>query len=106
LATFTVEASDSFAMIDIFIVIYRVIQNSPYIGINCIGICLRRWLDRQFPSYRFGCHGHVQWPPCSADLTPLGFYFWDHLKTISYQLKLQNQFVGPHKKTLEMIVVA
>jgi hypothetical protein len=71
-------------------VINRMIQKSPYIGINCIGIWLRRWLDRQFPGYWFGCRGHVEWPSRSPDLTTLGFYFWDHLKAIVYHVKLQN----------------
>jgi hypothetical protein len=49
---------------------YRVIQKSPYIGINL--------MDQQFPGYCIG-----------PDLTPLDFYLWGLLKATVYQVKTQ-----------------
>ena len=64
-----------------------VIQKSPYIGYN---ICVRHWLDRQFPDHWIARCGPVEWPPKSPDLTPLDFYLWRHLNAMVYQVKIQN----------------
>ena len=58
--------------------IYRVIQKSPYIGIN-----------RIFRSV-VGRSGPLQWPPRSPDLAPLDFYLRGHFRVMVYQLKIQN----------------
>jgi hypothetical protein len=54
------------------------------------GICMRRWLDQQFPGHWTGRHGSLQWPPRSPNLTILDFYLWRHLKAMVYQVKIQN----------------
>jgi hypothetical protein len=53
-------------------------------------ICVRRWLDLQFPVHWIGRRGPVEWPPKSPVLTPLDFYLWRLLKAIVYQVKIQN----------------
>jgi len=40
-----------------------VIQKSPHIGINRPGICVLRWLDRQFPGHWIGLRAPAEWPP-------------------------------------------
>jgi hypothetical protein len=54
------------------------------------GICVRRWLDRQFPGNWIGRRGPVEWPPSSPDLTPLDFHLWGQLKAMMHQVKIQN----------------
>jgi len=71
----------------IFYYIYRVMQKPPYIGYD---ICVRHWLDRQFPDHWIARRGPVEWPPRSPDLNPLDFYLWGHLKAVVYQVKIQN----------------
>jgi hypothetical protein len=53
---------------------YRVIQKSPYIGINL--------MDQQFPGYWIGLRGPQTSPP-------LDFYLWGLLKATVYQVKIQ-----------------
>ena len=38
----------------------------------------------------FGRRGPVEWLSRSPDLTQLDFYQWGHLKTMVYQVKIQN----------------
>ena len=45
-----------------------MIQKSPYIGINRTDICVRRWLDRQFPGHWTGLRAPMLWPPRPPDL--------------------------------------
>jgi len=71
----------------IFYYIYRMIQKSPYIGYD---ICVRHWLDRQFPDHWIARHGPMEWPPRSPDFTPLDFYLRRHFKAMVYQVKIQN----------------
>jgi hypothetical protein len=54
------------------------------------GICVRRWLDQQFPDSWIGRRGPFEWPPRSLDLSPLNFYLWGHLKAMVYQEKIRN----------------
>jgi hypothetical protein len=54
------------------------------------GICVRSWLDRQFPGHWIGRRGAVEWPPRSPHLTPLDFYLCGHLKAMVYQVKIRN----------------
>ena len=51
-----------------------MIQKSPYVG---YGICVRRWLGRQFTGQWIGRRGPVEWPPRSPDRNPLDFNFGD-----------------------------
>ena len=51
------------------------------------GICIRRWLDQQFPRSWIG---PVEWPARSPDLNPLDFYLWGHLKAMVYKEKIQD----------------
>jgi hypothetical protein len=51
------------------------------------GICVRRWLDQQFPASWVGRSGPVEWPPRSPDHSPLDFYLWGHLKAMVYHEK-------------------
>jgi hypothetical protein len=71
----------------IFYYIYRVMQKLPYIWYD---ICVRHWLDRQFPDHWIARHGPVEWPLRSPGLTPLDFYLWGHLKAVVYQVNIQN----------------
>ena len=64
-----------------------MIKNPRTLG---YGICVRHWLDRQFPGHVTGRPGRVQWPPRPPDLTPLDFYLRVHLKAMLYQVKLQS----------------
>ena len=48
------------------------------------------YLDLQFPKAWIDRRGPVEWPPRSADLSPLNFYLWGHLKTMVYQVKIRN----------------
>lgn len=41
---------------------YTMIQKSPYIGINCIDIRVRHWLDRQFPGHCINRRYPMEWP--------------------------------------------
>jgi hypothetical protein len=54
--------------------LYRVIQKSPYVT---YGICVRRWLGRQFTGHWIGRRDPVEWPPRSPDLNPLVCNFGD-----------------------------
>lgn len=54
------------------------------------GIHVCHWLDKQFPGAWIGGRGPVEWPPGSADPTPLDFYLWEHLKVMVYLVKIQN----------------
>jgi hypothetical protein len=51
---------------------------------------VRQFLDEQFPGHWIGRRGPVEWPPRSPDLTPLDFYLWGHLKSIVYEVKINN----------------
>jgi len=45
----------------------------------------RDYLNESFPN-RWLCRGRpVAWPPRSADLTPLSYYLWGHMKTLVYE---------------------
>jgi len=41
---------------------YTMIQKFPHIGINCIGIRVRHWLDRQFPGHCINLRCPMEWP--------------------------------------------
>ena len=64
--------------------LYRTIQKPPSIG---YGICVRRWLDEQFPGNWIGRPGSMDDPPRSPDFPALDFYLWGHLKAKVYQVK-------------------
>ena len=52
------------------------------------GICVRRWLDQQFPHSWIGCRGPMEWPARSPDLNPLDFYLWGVLEGHGVQGKV------------------
>lgn len=45
---------------------------------------VRQHLDSEFGDRWIGRGGPVQWPPRSADLTPLDFYLWGRIKSLVY----------------------
>ncbi|PNF33715.1 hypothetical protein B7P43_G11435 [Cryptotermes secundus] len=48
-----------------------------------------------------GRGGPVPWPPRSPDLTPLDYFMWDHVKSLIYDMPVDNEF-----KLLARILVA
>ena len=66
---------------------YRVIKKYTYVG---YGICVHRWLDRQYPGHWVGHRGPMEWKPRSVDLFTLDFYSWRHLKAMVCLAKVQN----------------
>jgi hypothetical protein len=64
-----------------------MIQKPPCIG---YGICVSRWLHRQFPDHLIGRRRPMEGSPMSPDFTALDFYLWGHLKAKIYQVKIQN----------------
>ena len=66
------------------------LQGDSKVSILRYDICVRHWLDRQFPDHWISRHGPVELPPRSPDLTPLDFYLRRHLKAMVYQVKIQN----------------
>jgi hypothetical protein len=75
---------------------YMVMQRSPRTG---YGICVSRWLDRQFPDHWIGLCFPVEWPSKSPHLIPLDVYLWKHLKAMVYQVETQNVVLnGKHKR--------
>lgn len=45
------------------------------------------YLDEILPNRWVGPRGFVEYPPCSPDLTPLGFFLWGYLKDKVYATK-------------------
>ena len=45
---------------------------------------VRQHLDTEYGARWIGRGGPVQWPPRSADLTPLDFYLWGRIKSLVY----------------------
>lgn len=45
---------------------------------------VRQHLDEEFGERWIGRGGPVQWPPRSADLTPLDFFLWGRIKSLVY----------------------
>jgi hypothetical protein len=48
------------------------------------------FLDETFPRRWIGRCRWKQWPPCSLDLTPLGFYFWGYVKQTVYSDRIHS----------------
>ncbi|KAJ4425351.1 hypothetical protein ANN_27966, partial [Periplaneta americana] len=51
---------------------------------------VREHLDQVFLQRRFGRRCHIEWPARSPDLSPLDFFFWDHLKSVVYRERPNN----------------
>src|SRR5678815_4633570 len=49
---------------------------------------VREHLNETFPNQWIGRGGPVTWPARSADLNPLDYYLWGHLKTLVYSSKI------------------
>ena len=45
---------------------------------------VRDYLNKVFTQRWFGRTGSIEWPPCSPDLTPMDFFFWDVVKNKEY----------------------
>lgn len=48
-------------------------------------LCVRQWLNDNYPGQWIGRRGSIEWPPRSPDLTPLDFFLWGHLKSVVYK---------------------
>lgn len=46
---------------------------------------VREFLNTTFPERWIGRRGPLEWAPRSPDLTPLDFFLWGHLKTLTYK---------------------
>ena len=46
---------------------------------------VRDYLNESFPNRWLGRGRPVAWPSRSADLTPLDYYLWGHMKTLVYE---------------------
>jgi hypothetical protein len=54
------------------------------------GLCVRDFLNEQFPDRWIGRDGPIPWPPLSPDITPLDFFLWCYVKDIVYRTKVRN----------------
>ena len=53
-------------------------------------IDVRRYLDNHFPGRWIGRGGSIRWAPRSADLTPLDFFLWGHIKNDIYKTPIKD----------------
>ena len=49
------------------------------------GLIVKDFLNATFDEW-IGRRGHVEWPPCSPDLTPMDFSVWGILKNAVYSV--------------------
>jgi hypothetical protein len=54
-------------------------------------------LNNTYQDRRIGRGGPNAWPPRSADLNPLDFYLWGHLKTLVYAAPVDNEEALNHR---------
>lgn len=75
-----------------------VIQKSPRTG---YGVCVSRWLDRQFSDHWIGLCLSVEWPSKSPHLMPLDFLLVEAFE--GHDVPGENTKCGPQFKALEML---
>ena len=58
---------------------------------------VREYLNEYFPNHWLGRGEPVAWPPRLADLTPLDFYLWGHMKTLVHETKVDSRAALRHR---------
>ncbi|GBN98902.1 hypothetical protein AVEN_119552-1 [Araneus ventricosus] len=53
-------------------------------------ITVRHFLNATYPARWIGRCGPVAWPPHSPDLNTLDFFFWEHLKSLVYEMPVDS----------------
>ncbi|GBO37895.1 hypothetical protein AVEN_81984-1 [Araneus ventricosus] len=51
---------------------------------------VRHFLNATYPARWIGRGGPVAWPPRSSDLNPLDFFFWEHMKSLVYEMPVDS----------------
>ena len=64
---------------------------------------VREYLNNVFPNRWIGKGGTVQWPPHSADLTPMNFFIWGEMKCLVYET-LQKSWLPVWQKLQQLFV--
>jgi hypothetical protein len=54
------------------------------------GLCVRDFLNEQFPDRWIGRDGLIPWPPRLPDITPLDSFLWGYVLDIVYRTKVRN----------------
>lgn len=52
---------------------------------------VRKCVNATFPKRCIGRGGHVAWPPRSPGMTPIGGFFWEHMKSFMNETPVESE---------------